>query len=309
MALPVLLRKLFDNDGAGDKLRKDILPDITPSDNSVTSEKIADGAVTEAKLATKYLPLTGGPLTGNVTVSGSPIYRRREHDSGGGYSSEFAMAADEGDGVSYGSCFSLRSTKDTYNPGGAYIFTRKASDGIGVGVSLEVRADGRMAWGGTTFQIAGDGPGFVGPRFETTRADGHLEFRKYGKAAGFFLDNHPNDVTWYRIVTEYGSYTISGSINAASFRATSDRRQKEDLQEVTPDLSSLKAYRYILKSDGQEHVGLIAQDVEAIIPEAVSEDDKGVKSLDYNAVVAALVSEINALKKRVSTLEKEINYE
>lgn len=254
MALPVLLRKLFDNDGAGDKLRKDILPDITPSDNSVTSEKIADGAVTEAKLATKYLPLTGGPLTGNVTVSGSPIYRRREHDSGGGYSSELAMAADEGDGVSYGSCFSLRSTKDTYNPGGAYIFTRKASDGIGVGVSLEVRADGRMAWGGTSF-------------------------------------------------------TISGSINAASFRATSDRRQKEDLQEVTPDLSSLKAYRYILKSDGQEHVGLIAQDVEAIIPEAVSEDDKGVKSLDYNAVVAALVSEINALKKRVSTLEKEINYE
>ena len=164
------------------------------------------------------------------------------------------MAADEGDGVSYGSCFSLRSTKDTYNPGGAYIFTRKASDGTGVGVSLEVRADGRMSWGGTSF-------------------------------------------------------TISGSINAASFRATSDRRQKEDLQEVTPDLSSLKAYRYILKSDGQEHVGLIAQDVEALIPEAVSEDDKGVKSLDYKAVVAALVSEINALKKRVSTLEKEINYE
>nr|DAE41723.1 MAG TPA: hypothetical protein [Bacteriophage sp.] len=225
MALPVLLRKLFDNDGAGDKLRKDILPDTTPSDGSITSEKIADGAVTEAKLATKYLPLTGGSVTGAISFSGSPIYVHRENDPGGGHTSEFSMAADEGDGT-YGAIVSLRSTKDTYNPGGAYIFTRKASDGIGVGAALEVRADGRMEWGGTIFKIYGDGHGFVGPRFETTRADGHTEFRQYGNSAGFYLDTHPDGVSWYRIVTEnelvIGAKSFTETANATKVTVSRD---------------------------------------------------------------------------------------
>ncbi len=95
-----------------------------------------------------------------------------------------------------------------------------------------------------------------------------------------------------------------GTTNSGTFKATSDARLKSDLKKITTDLSSLSAYRYRLTPDGKLHVGLIDQEVEKVIPEAVSEGQGGWKSLDYNAVVATLVGEVNALKVRISELEK-----
>ena len=98
--------------------------------------------------------------------------------------------------------------------------------------------------------------------------------------------------------------TFSGWIYAPGFKSTSDVRLKSDVAPKKYDLSSLGTYRYVLKQDGQPHVGLIAQEVRDVIPEAVSEREDGYLVLDYNAVVAALVSEVNSLKARVAVLEK-----
>jgi len=104
--------------------------------------------------------------------------------------------------------------------------------------------------------------------------------------------------------TVSGNLTVTGTTNSGTFKATSDVRLKSDIKKITTDLSSLSAYRYRLNSDGKLHVGLIAQEVEKVIPEAVSEGQGGWKSLDYNAVVATLVGEVNSLKARISELEK-----
>lgn len=105
--------------------------------------------------------------------------------------------------------------------------------------------------------------------------------------------------------TNPGNYfAFSAAVKAPSFQATSDARKKTGLTPVHPDLSGLTAYRYTLKDDGKTHVGLVAQEVEKVIPEAVSEDKEGFLALDYNAVVAALVDEVNQLKARVAELEK-----
>ena len=105
--------------------------------------------------------------------------------------------------------------------------------------------------------------------------------------------------------TNPGDYfAFSAAVKAPSFQATSDARKKTGLTPVHPDLSGLTAYRYTLKDDGKTHVGLVAQEVEKVIPEAVSEDKEGFLALDYNAVVAALVDEVNQLKARVAELEK-----
>jgi hypothetical protein len=101
-----------------------------------------------------------------------------------------------------------------------------------------------------------------------------------------------------------GALTVTGAAKAASFQATSDMRLKEDLQPVAPDVSRLHCYRYILKTDGQKHVGLLAQEVQKVIPDAVVADEKGYLSLDYNAVVAALVEEVNALRAEVKALKE-----
>lgn len=105
--------------------------------------------------------------------------------------------------------------------------------------------------------------------------------------------------------TNPGNYfAFSAAVKAPSFQATSDARKKTGLTPVHPDLSGLTAYRYTLKDDGKTHVGLVAQEVEKVIPEAVSEDKEGFLALDYNAVVAALVNEVNQLKARVAELER-----
>ena len=105
--------------------------------------------------------------------------------------------------------------------------------------------------------------------------------------------------------TNPGDYfAFSAVVKAPSFQATSDARKKTGLAPVHPDLSGLTAYRYTLKDDGKTHVGLVAQEVEKVIPEAVAEDKEGFLALDYNAVVAALVDEVNQLKARVAELER-----
>lgn len=97
--------------------------------------------------------------------------------------------------------------------------------------------------------------------------------------------------------------TVTGTLKAKAFQATSDARLKEEQKDVLYDLSALKPKHYRFKGEERYRVGLIAQDVQKIIPEAVTEDKNGYLGLDYNAVVAALVGEVNRLKIRLSQLE------
>jgi hypothetical protein len=102
-----------------------------------------------------------------------------------------------------------------------------------------------------------------------------------------------------------GNCGVSGQVYGNTVKATSDRNLKTDFSEVKYDLSSLKAYRYKFKEgeDKEYHVGLIAQEVQEIIPEAVSKADDHLV-LDYNSVVAALVAKVNDLQKQIDELKE-----
>ena len=60
-----------------------------------------------------------------------------------------------------------------------------------------------------------------------------------------------------------------------------------------------------MKDTKRRHTGLIAQEVQDIIPDAVKADEKGYLSLDYNAVVAVLVAKVNKLESRIKELENK----
>lgn len=96
-----------------------------------------------------------------------------------------------------------------------------------------------------------------------------------------------------------GSY--SGTLTATQFTASSDLAIKENLSVVTDALSkveTLTGYTYTMKNDGSRKAGLIAQDVEKILPEAVN-GQEGNKSLDYSATIALLVNAIKELKHQI----------
>lgn len=104
-----------------------------------------------------------------------------------------------------------------------------------------------------------------------------------------------------------GGVSVAGALKGTTVQATSDGRLKEGFSNPTYDLSSLKAYRYRFKGQSVYHVGLIAQEVEKVIPEAVAEGEDGYLALDYNAVVAALVNAVNSLQAQINQLKEAKN--
>mgnify|MGYP001603017918 FL=1 len=106
-----------------------------------------------------------------------------------------------------------------------------------------------------------------------------------------------------------GNLSVEGTITATgNVTAFSDRRLKCDLVAVEDSLSkiqSLTGYTYnrIDLADSVRYVGLIAQDVQSVIPEAVREHLDGTLSVDYMGLVAVLVQAIKELDARVKYLE------
>jgi hypothetical protein len=50
-------------------------------------------------------------------------------------------------------------------------------------------------------------------------------------------------------------------------------------------------------------MGVIAQEVEAVIPEVVATDDEGMKSVDYQAMVGLLIEAVKELQAKVDAHE------
>jgi len=58
-----------------------------------------------------------------------------------------------------------------------------------------------------------------------------------------------------------------------------------------------------LISDGSRKLGLIAQEVESIIPEAVFENEDGMKSVSYGNLIGLLIESIKELKAEIDSLK------
>jgi hypothetical protein len=59
-------------------------------------------------------------------------------------------------------------------------------------------------------------------------------------------------------------------------------------------------------NDGR-HYGFIAQEVEKIYPEMVSEDEKGMKQVDYSAFIAPVVDAVQQLNAKNVALEAKVD--
>lgn len=96
---------------------------------------------------------------------------------------------------------------------------------------------------------------------------------------------------------------ITGDMSARSFIQTSDERKKDILDEAVPDVSSIEpiVYKWKEAEDGKKHIGYSAQEVEKILPDAVTETN-GIKALNY---IEVLVAKIASLEERVRILEGE----
>jgi hypothetical protein len=93
----------------------------------------------------------------------------------------------------------------------------------------------------------------------------------------------------------------SGAVTATSFFESSDFRLKSDIKDLDIDVSSIVAKSYL--KNGIEEIGYIAQDVESILPSAISKRDDGYLDLSYRQVHTAKIA---ALEKEVAELKKQL---
>ena len=77
-----------------------------------------------------------------------------------------------------------------------------------------------------------------------------------------------------------------------------------------------KQYRLIDEAVNQTDIGLIAQDVEKVLPQIVTQSEDGYKAIDYQSLTAVLIeamkeqqgqftAEITAQQDQIASLEKE----
>ena len=120
-----------------------------------------------------------------------------------------------------------------------------------------------------------------------------------------------NSNGWKSLFT-LNSTTVDMSINkvtAVDFNTTSDFRLKENIQPLSKPIelvNQLEGVRYNFKESGNKSIGLIAQEVEKVIPEVVSTDEEGYKSIAYGNLVALLIEVVKEQDKRIKDLEEKI---
>jgi len=117
-------------------------------------------------------------------------------------------------------------------------------------------------------------------------------------------------VQFYRANTKEGSISITST--GVTFNTTSDIRLKQDIEplQATDKLMAMNPVSFTWKAepDGQRSMGFIAQEMQEIMPEAVSADDSEEKilSMDYGRITPILVSALQDAHKKIEELENRI---
>ncbi len=111
---------------------------------------------------------------------------------------------------------------------------------------------------------------------------------------------------WYNPNGNVGSIQTSGS--STSYTTSSDARLKDDIGDFDGlgIVEQLNPRKFAWKSDGQEDIGLYAQEVKELVPNAVSETEDGYYQMDYSKLVTPLIKAVQELTAKVESLEAQL---
>jgi hypothetical protein len=102
---------------------------------------------------------------------------------------------------------------------------------------------------------------------------------------------------------------VEGTIFASDdITAFSDMRKKKDIVTIDDSLSKVNALRgvyYTSIASEKRSLGVVAQELEEVIPEAVLTDDQGFKSVAYGNIAGILIEAIKELSAKVQELESK----
>ena len=155
--------------------------------------------------------------------------------------------------------------------------------------------------------------------------NGRLKLGRHIYGSGQWYNGGGNDSAWftgltddsenanYRFDHQGSKFTIStngNAILAGTLTQSSDVSIKEDIRVIDGALGKVTQLRGITykrrdeKDDAPRSTGVIAQDVEAVLPEAVATGEYGLKSVAYGNMIGLLIEAIKEQQQQIDELKK-----
>ena len=132
-------------------------------------------------------------------------------------------------------------------------------------------------------------------------------------------DNNGVDFTRFKIdssgITSTGKLQVNGDIRTSGNVTTqSDGRYKDDVATISNGIDSVKQLRgvsYFKKNSKTRDIGIIAQEIETVLPELVVTHSGGVyadeKSVNYNGIIPVLIEAVKEQQQQIEELQKRVS--
>jgi hypothetical protein len=277
------------NAGAdGSEVSLNFISSTDPNNTAARStiKSIRSGANSELALATSNSEAMRIDSSGNVLVG--------KTSAGIGTS---GVELKDGNEVS---TLNVTTTRGTANVGQVALFNRLTSDGT----ILDLRKDGTTV-------------GSIGS-FASSVYMGYDDTGLFFNAAGNVIQpysitsNNTTDgaISLGSSAKRFSDAHFSGTVNAANFNSTSDATLKTNVETLSGSLDAVKALRGVSFDwieNGNPEIGVIAQEVEEVLPELVNTNDEGIKSVKYGNIVAVLIEAIKEQQEQIDELKAQLN--
>jgi hypothetical protein len=155
-----------------------------------------------------------------------------------------------------------------------------------------------------------------------TTGDGSLIITNARTVAGScYIDMHQGvaGANRLRMLKQTGNFLITNdsasgaylAVGGTSWNTPSDERLKNIDRPITDAISKVSSLRTVIgsyKTDevGKERVFVIAQDVEKVLPQAITKDDDGMLGVAYTDLIPLLIAAIKEQQAMINTLTDRI---
>lgn len=179
---------------------------------------------------------------------------------------------------------------------------------------LTITSAGRVGIGtiapATNLEVSSNNPGGYTVISNTNVGAGGLEWRWYSSSTGAPLGT--NSMCFGTGACLFSLYLTGNATLTGTLTQSSDQRLKRDISSLSNALDAvtkLEGVTYYWKDaakDPAKQLGLIAQEVEKVFPEAVKTNEQGYKSVAYQNLIAPVIEAIKELLQRLLGVEATI---
>jgi len=102
---------------------------------------------------------------------------------------------------------------------------------------------------------------------------------------------------------------VSGTITCTDINSTSDIKLKENIHQIKDPLDKvmqINGVGFRWKDTKEEALGVIAQDIEEVLPELVKNNDH-TKTVNYNGLVGVLIEAVKEQQRQILELKAQLN--